>query len=70
MSQISEYNVNSNEECKKQRVVLSSDEEDDGRIMAYLEKDGGEHKIEGMKAIDFALDRFMGGFTELKDEIA
>jgi hypothetical protein len=50
--------------------VLSSDEEDDGRIMAYFEKDGGEQKIEGMKAIDFALDRFMGGFTELKDEIA
>jgi hypothetical protein len=45
--------------------------EDDGKIMAYLEKSDVEkpEEVGKLRAIDLALNNFMGEFNELKSEI-
>lgn len=45
------------------------DEEDDGRIMAYLER-SDRPRPDNLSGIDAALNNFLGGFSDLRSEIS
>lgn len=45
------------------------DEEDDGRIMAYLER-SDRPRSDNLSGIDAALNNFLGGFSDLRSEIS
>ena len=47
------------------------DEEEDGRIMAYLERtDIDARRADNLSGIDAALNNFLGGFSDLRSEIS